>query len=835
MMILLALLSTLASAGAPTAQVETVSAGASTVTAGSVDSNGDLFVFTSANQVVALDVSTWSALTASPCTVTSATAVDGGDGAEVWVGCDTGEVRLMGIVDGSLVNLTNDGADIVLQSSQSSAITDEVAGLFHYVDPSGERSVYAIYDTSPVASLVQFDVQTLEAGATSTFFEAGYSAGAIGSQVLFVSHNSSRMSTVRLPLGTPQLSQGFYPIEVDNLAAAGGLSTHAFAVERGADAQVAVYDQLTNLFAPGPVIDSDIQAVGAPSSTDELWALFVYSDRVDVRPTVGGRVSGPTVDSSFAIEGAARHVVVGPAGYTAVGMTGGDLSVLTDRPWVSDLVVSVGGQEVFEIGEGDAVSVTAVSDQAGDWTIELGGTWDQPGSGEVLASGTLASAGPIEADFVADAWDEGENLLFVRVDAGNLEGHRGTGLLVDLAPAGVALSDSSVAYEDKTLTLSFTALETEDIKEYRVYVATEPFSASDYATGGPEFEGEDEIEAPLVVTEFEAGEAVSVDISPLTNDETYYLAVRATDTGGLEGAMSAVVEGRPRPTKTAAQLAGEEGGMDCSAVGGVAAWPLALVGLFGLRRRRGIFSVGALVAVGLLSSSVALAQDEPAPDSKDMPEDADSPFVFEDGNGDLTEAWASVEVRYGLYRGTDARIDAVYGNGAENESIASASSVMVEFGPQLYRVVEIDFGFGYMPRGGFTVDDDNKPSATVAKLAIVPLSASITPRLHIFDEQPVVPFASIGGDWWLFRERKGLAESDKKEILSGSKFGWHWELGLNFLLDVLDRRRASLLEAQSGINDSWLTLSYRRQVIESTGTGFNFSGNTLEAGLKLDF
>lgn len=842
----LLLITATATAGPPTSQVATLSVPGSALEAGSVDSDGDLFVFVGGDEVFMLDVSTWTLLGGSTCGVTSAVVVDDAPVDKIWVGCDNGEIRVFVIEDGELFVLTDGGGDLIIDSGGATPITDPVSGLYFADSEFGEPTVYAIYDSEPSTQMVAFNAEDFSAGNPITYLQGGVVAGAISDQALFVAHGGARVSATRIPNGTPLFQQAFSDIEVDDVVAGGGTGLLAMLMERGDLGQVVRYDSLTQALGPVLADAPGLQGVGLSVDPDEPWGLLAFEDRVDVVDAFGGLVTSGDALDSLSFSGTARDIVVGPAGYTAVGMTGGEVSVLTDRPWLSVPVATVGGVEVFAVNEGDEVVIESVSDQAGDWTVELGGDWDQPGSGAELAAGTLSEPGPIAATITASDWGEGANTLFVRIDAASGTGHAGVVLDVDFAPGTVALANSNLAFEDKRLTLTFDALAVDDIDRYTAYLSDAPFTAADYPTGGPEFDGgggEDEatVEAPVVITEFTAGSSISVEFSPLTNEQTYYLAVRATDGGGLEGPMSAVIEGRPRPTNTAGDLAGERGGMDCDSSGGLAAWPLAMVGLLGLRRRRWALVAAGLVAVGTLMPAVATAQDEPAPEADEYPESEEPRFPVDDSNRDLTPAWGQVEVRYGLYRGVDESIESVYGNGPPEDGAdgdrarSSANALMVEFGPQIYRVVEVDFGAGLMSRNGFTLDDEGKVSGTPARLMVVPLSVSITPRLHIFDEQPVVPFASLGADMWVFRERKGAGDADDKELLNGSKFGWHWEAGLNVLLDVFDRRRASLLEAQSGINDSWVTLSYRRQSVPSTDTGFDFSGDTFEVGLKLDF
>ena len=87
-----------------------------------------------------------------------------------------------------------------------------------------------------------------------------------------------------------------------------------------------------------------------------------------------------------------------------------------------------------------------------------------------------------------------------------------------------------------------------------------------------------------------------------------------------------------------------------------------------------------------------------------------------------------------------------------------------------------------------------------------------------------------------------------KTSVDGVKFGWHFGVGGNFLLDFIAPERASQLEEVTGVNDTYITFEWRRQFIEpeyagfsfdgeqdSSHRGFDFSGDVFTIGLKLDF
>jgi hypothetical protein len=123
-----------------------------------------------------------------------------------------------------------------------------------------------------------------------------------------------------------------------------------------------------------------------------------------------------------------------------------------------------------------------------------------------------------------------------------------------------------------------------------------------------------------------------------------------------------------------------------------------------------------------------------------------------------------------------------------------------------------------------------------------PLMADASLRGHIFDEQPVVPFFRYGWDYvpWSEKDDNGAGG---KNVIRGAKLGHHWAVGGAILLDLIGPQRASLLEAQSGINDSWITVEYRDQVVDDRnapwakpeGEGLVFSGASLTVGIKIDY
>lgn len=824
MMITWLVLSAMSLAGAPERE-ERSFPGSGAVDGGNVSEDGSLVSFVSNGQARVISTRTWQEQAVGDCTVTAATPVPFEDGTEVWVGCSDGTIQVYTFDGNDLVRAVfEDGSDELSASADGA----DVVAMHANADV-----VYAILD-GDVASLVTFDPQAENPAATPPvlFNWPGFTASTFDGFFVHVGHNQAFMSSIQVPGNAPQPSiAALGLLSVDDLAPTSVVAGQPLAVDRGR--AVAPYNVTNRGFIGAIITDSQVRSVGVSTAADE-WLVVAYEDEAEVYDVTAGApniAGGPT--ATFDVDHAYSDIVVTSDGYALAGATDGTITVLSDRP-----LASIEAPDLVKVVDGDTGTLEIGSDRAGAYVVQLGG--DPTGGGTQLATGEIDAGGTVEVPYTVDAtWPEGDIDVFVRItDQSGQEGHAWAPARVDAAPSSIDLS-GAVGFDDQRLNLRFTALDTEDVETYTVYLSDQAFEASDYPSGGPAGPEGLSFETPIVITDFTAGAEINVLIRPLVNGTTYYLAVRATDAEGKEGPMSDVVTGRPRNTQTASERAGDPGGAQCSGVASGAAWLGGLgLGLVALRRRRWLrgtatWMAALMVGVALASvvPAVALAADDDTDEEPGPPEMSEGyQKAMEQENkrkGDLTDAWGNAEMRLGFWSANEPAFEDVFGG-------PSSTQLDFQIGPQIYRVVELDFGAGLVMRNGETIaEDDGEAGGTETRLMIVPLSVGITPRLHILDEQVAVPYASLGVNWWLWREREGDADAAGKLIRSGSHFGWHWELGINLLLDTIDRRRASLLEAQAGINDSWVTLGFRRQM--DTSEGFDFGGDMFHVGLKLDF
>jgi hypothetical protein len=774
-----------------------------------------------------LDVDRWTITPFSgpsstdACAVTGAAAITLADGThEIWLSCLEGKLVgkhwdgevITNVVDDDDVPITFEAVDDQLngvwwspgdEKLYTIAQGDEslfTAAELHVVDPFDLRVDFAIYPAYPLL-----------------YGESEFNEGVILDDALIVSHIGSNMSSVQLGFGAEPVASIFTAtMNCQDLAT----SPFGWVYCVDPDGQVAQFTPVTNVFAflqlgtllePQAVVVTDDPLDGWIAVTGlqvKVWEMLADGT---VPSTIPYFESEETTDSQI-------YDMVTRDGYVYGGGVAGNLHIVGARPWIEqeDLaVVPTSGKT------GDVIELSFAIDEDADWEVFRGG--DRFGE-----DGVSLATGSSDADEVVtisitldDTWDEGANPIYIIAENElDLTGHGRIDITVDNPPLPPVLTAASVSFADEGLVLAFASIDDEDLDHYEVFVSETPFVAADWPIGGPVFDGNTDLATPVTLVS-EPDVSVTHVIKPLENYVTYYIGVHAWDAGGKEGPMSNVVSGMPLPTSSAAELAGETGGGPCNTGGmGPAVGTLPLLAWL-LRRRQRLGAVAVVaVAVGLGAfATPAHAQQKPFWERQDTTR----------ANGDF-------EFRYGVIDLADDNIQAVYNEKPTN-------LLQIEAGPQIHRYVEFDVGFGFFQELSHTVSPTGAASGEVTMLTWWPLAFDGTLRGAFWDEQPVVPFIRYGWDYIIYSEKTDNG-SGGKDLIRGSKFGTHWAAGGNLLLDMIGPRRASLLEAQSGINDSWITVEYRHQVVDNRSAPWNrptndphltFTGNALLVGVKLDY
>lgn len=790
-----------------------------------------------------LDVERWEIQTFDDCTVegavVDAVSTSNNPGVldwayEVWYACADSTVRAKAYDDGVLTDVVDDdGAPV------SISLLDAPLGLWtdragYLITLSTETGVGS---TAHLVSIDSFAVDAVAANegglgtwpttlATDGFKEAVVSEY---SGAMFVAHGNNDQSLLIPSTGLWNLiprNNGVI-LNCDDLASS-RVGDWVYCVQDSGVTPVARLNPTTGVPTPVPLGTlSGPQAIVVSDDLDSSW-MAVTGDQVKVWETDSNE-NPLNVDTPYftGVENSDNAIqdIVTRDGYLFGGGIGGNLHIVTSNPWMYPARSSatiVGDKTVAATG--DEVEVTFEWDEDVDWTLFRGGNRFEAGDTLTAGSETL----PADTSFtvtvtVDDSWDEGDNGLYVWGEGDrtgqDLVGYGRVTIPVDNPPKPPTLTDANVTFGNGALTLAFDGISDADLSHYLLYVTQTPFDGADFATGGPTYDGATDLKTPIRLTG-EPGARVTVTIEPLENDVTYYMAVRAYDDGGKEGVMSAVVSGVPQETFSASDLAGDPGGSPCATAPGTAFGGLALGGLMALgRRRRAAAQVATAALVGLAVAAPAQA--------------ADDDDVW--WRADQTPARGDFEIRYGVINLEDDYLNQVYNQNPTN-------LLQAEFGPQFFRVLELDVGIGFFQELANTVTTDGQASGERAMMTWWPLALDGTFRLHLLDEQPVVPFARYGFDYIIYTEEKEVG--GVRDKTRGGRFGSHYALGFNLLLDLFQPGRASMLEARSGINDSWLTFEWRRQAVDFrsapwgapvTNNRLSFAGDAIMVGLKLDY
>ena len=751
-------------------------------------------------EVVVLDTWSWDLTVLDPCGSSSATAVGGRSSySRIFVGCANATLRFLD------PDLTGDFTSGTSATSFTGAITgiaansDSVFVLTGAGDAGGAVAVSTISPTTVEDTGTPFsftlpaalvDVAANDVAVMATAGTGTWSGATIG---------GAGLTSFGFPAGD---YADIIPYGDTEFLAAAGTSGLAYMVWGATGSSLRADGGLSDAVALG-FYQGDFMV--ADAGADALVVLDVDGDGLPI----GTRLQ--TIDPPDDSGGEDPVELFQVDSDHSVAITdGGSFWVVTDGPWVEASTPTVAGGTI-----GTEFSFTFSADRGGTYSVLRGATSNTSGSS--VAEGEIAADEEIEVTLtVEDSWDEGRNVLRIVVtdEEDGTEGHDAVYVTNDEPPGQVTLKKSSVREVSKALVVQFKGLSATDIDHYKIFLSDQEFDRGDWSDcsgssrspcGPTEFEADRGPSSPVRVDAGEAGESYEVELSPLTNGQTYYIAVRAYDESGLEGSMSKVISGTPVAGRGPAFFAGEQGGWSCGAAGAAGGGlALGLVGLLGAlgRRRR----LSPLAGVGLVAFALASAEAQ-AVETYDEP-----------------KRRGHVQMRYGFFSPSDTAITKVMGESGHD-------LLMVEAGPHLIKQIELAVGLGWYQEVDSAVSASGSRTDDFVMLTALPLSASATLRLDFFQDQPIVPYGGVGGQIWPWKETVSVSGAKT----NGGKFGWHWNAGGQILLDAFDRGAASKLRARTGIDNTYLVVDYRDQRIGEGASGLVFSGSVLGIGLKIDY
>jgi hypothetical protein len=724
-------------------------------------------------ELVVLDTGSWLSTRTIVCGTTAGIAmVDTDSGVNFYTGCEDGTVAVVGVSDQG--NITT-GTPITVGDTPVWAVESDGSILYAiYGDSSSFQASAIDLSTSTVVSgwPVSFPLSSVEDSVLLDGLLVG-----IDGDATFI-----KVDTATLSVSTTYADLTYMHF-IDTLV----YGNYLYFADSGGTFGYIVSSSDT--YSGVVTLEPTVTAIGISYEEDTFFAS------TDTDTHLYSLSSGLTGEKVSAISGAGNITEYASfSGYTLAGNSDGEVLVLTTRPWIT--VESISPSSA---ASGDTGTIVFSSDTDGSYTVRVNGGVD--GSGALIAEGDINAGEELSADFtVGDSFIEGNNRVWVFVDGWGGTGHAAGVVSINNPPGAVVLSGG---FGEESISLSFTALEDADVSSYQLYLTVTPFEGEAWETGGPEFDGSDDITVGTIPTT--PSESVSYTIDSLTNGVTYYAAVRAVDSSGLEGPMSNVVSLTPQHTMVAAELAGDPGGF-CGAGPSASGLALLIGAIAGLVRRRS--AVAGVVLVGLALPQTALAKEK-------KPEESPQSY--------------GASARFGPLNLGDKNLEAVYGS-------RNLTMLRLDYG-FCNNWAELNLGVGLVRKTGEQVAADGTSSEEYAQLTLLPLTLDATGRLDFFYEQPIVPFARLGGDMWLWREGWGSPDAEASvpyDHIGGGKYGWHYAAGLMLLLDSLDRDSANRFDATAGINDTYLIAEFRQTSMFNT-TGLDFSGTEFSFGLKFDF
>jgi hypothetical protein len=246
----------------------------------------------------------------------------------------------------------------------------------------------------------------------------------------------------------------------------------------------------------------------------------------------------------------------------------------------------------------------------------------------------------------------------------------------------------------------------------------------------------------------------------------------------------------------------------------------------GRRRRRWRQGIALALAIAILGASASARAESPRNFYLELKIGAVGPNLDDRPGLGTTRPYATIF-------GTSSRLAG--GFELEWQILKEVGSFGVSFGLLYFQSV----GKGIRP-------DTGERSSDTTVLNVLPFQVNAVYRMDIPMRRwgiPLVPYAKFGFDYYLWWTMNGAGDISQATDPgggtrrgAGGTFGLHFALGMQFQLDVIDRRMQKAFDEDVGINHSYLFAEVVfSRVDDFNDRSFNFSSTYFLAGLALEF
>jgi len=154
--------------------------------------------------------------------------------------------------------------------------------------------------------------------------------------------------------------------------------------------------------------------------------------------------------------------------------------------------------------------------------------------------------------------------------------------------------------------------------------------------------------------------------------------------------------------------------------------------------------------------------------------------------------------------------------------------------------VEAALGYWKASGHGRYLDGTEAPEST--SFNFIPLKASAVYRFDYLWQEfgvPLVPYAKLGLDyyiWFILNQHKSSSSFEGQKSYGGT-FGFHVSYGLQFCLDIIDKKLANEFDRDVGVNNTYIYVEGSFAQVNDfwAGDSFNLSSHHLLAGILLEF
>lgn len=367
-----------------------------------------------------------------------------------------------------------------------------------------------------------------------------------------------------------------------------------------------------------------------------------------------------------------------------------------------------------------------------------------------------------------------------------------------------------------------------------------------------------------------SGEATSYTLSGLENGTKYYLAIRAVDFNDKVSPLTPEIEGTPRETLGVSDFISEEGGCIITYFNPGGSYEILRMGkkvltltetgrefikwYYGEVFHR-VKNLSRVLPKSLMGFLLSILDDRVLLFLFLLPFLGIRkklfipliflyflPSAFAESPRNFTLSFSVTNYRPDKLKGDlwpedkTTSWDAVYGKGGHLR-------IEGEFGWEFFKlfgVMGISMRGGFFRERGYGLVNENGNISRASRdheFYIFPLRTSLFYRLEFISDQPLIPYGRGGFDWFFFQEKT----VNGKSIDRGVRAGYHWGGGVILVLDFLDKKHATKIDEDFGVNYCGIFVEYivervnRKEVPFGNKSLWDFTSRNLYAGIVFDF